>query len=102
MTVDFDYLETYAAGDMAVVAEVLGLFRQQAEGWLAGLEDPGAGWRDLVHTIKGSAKGIGANALGDLADQAERGDAAMAPQVRAALVEVLAAIEGDLSRIGGG
>ena len=29
--VDFDYLEGYAGGDQAVVDEVLGLFRQQAE-----------------------------------------------------------------------
>ena len=101
-TVDFDYLETFAAGDMAVITEVLALFRQQADGWLAELEGPGDGWRDLVHTIKGSARGIGANALGDIADQAERGDASLAPQVRAALKDVLADIEGYLTRIGGG
>jgi HPt (histidine-containing phosphotransfer) domain-containing protein len=100
--VDFDYLEGFAAGDMTVVTEVLELFRQQAEGWLAKLDAPGDGWRDLVHTIKGSAKGIGANALGEVADRAERGDAAMAPEVRAALVDALAAIEGYLTRIGGG
>jgi HPt (histidine-containing phosphotransfer) domain-containing protein len=100
--VDFDYLEGFAAGDMTVVTEVLELFRQQAEGWLAGLDAPGDGFRDLAHTIKGSAKGIGANALGDIADRAERGDASMAPEVRAGLVDALAAIEGYLTRIGGG
>ncbi len=100
--VDFEYLEGFAAGDMTVITEVLELFRQQAEGWLAGLDAPGDGFRDLVHTIKGSAKGIGANALGDVADRAERGDASMAPEVRAALTDALAAIEGYLTRIGGG
>jgi HPt (histidine-containing phosphotransfer) domain-containing protein len=100
--VDFDYLEGFAAGDMTVITEVLELFRQQAEGWLADLDAPGDGWRDLVHTIKGSAKGIGANALGEAADRAERGDPSMAPDVRAALVDALAAIEGYLTRIGGG
>jgi HPt (histidine-containing phosphotransfer) domain-containing protein len=100
--VDFDYLEGFAAGDMTVITEVLELFRQQAEGWLGGLDAPGDGFRDLAHTIKGSAKGIGANALGDIADRAERGDASMAPQVRAALTDALAAIEGYLTRIGGG
>ena len=100
--VDFDYLEGFAAGDMTVITEVLELFRQQAEGWLVGLDAPGDGWRDLVHTIKGSSKGIGANTLGDVADRAERGDASMAPEVRAALVDALAAIEGYLTRIGGG
>ncbi|WP_293908277.1 Hpt domain-containing protein, partial [Phenylobacterium sp.] len=97
---DFAYLEDFAAGDMGVIAEVLAMFREQADGWLATLDDPGDGWRDLAHLIKGSARGLGAKALGDLADRAERGDAAMAPQVRAALVETLAAIEGYLTRIG--
>ena len=87
---------------MTIVAEVLALFRQQADGWLGGLEAPDAGFRDLVHTIKGSALGIGATTLGDIADRAERGDPSMAPQVRAALSDVLADIEGYLTRIGGG
>ena len=102
MAVDFDYLESYMGGDLGVVAEVLGLFCQQADTWLIALDDPGAGWRDLAHTIKGSARGIGATALGDLADQAERGDPALAPPLRAALVEAMTDIEGYLSRIGGG
>ena len=102
MAVNFDYLEAYAGGDLEVVADVLQLFRGQAEIWLAGLDDPGAGWRDLAHTIKGSAKGIGATALGDLADAAERGDASLAPQLRAALADVVAEIEGYLGRVGGG
>jgi HPt (histidine-containing phosphotransfer) domain-containing protein len=100
--VDFDYLEGYAAGDMTVVTEVLALFRTQAEGWSTQLQAPGAGWRDLAHTIKGAARGIGANALGDIADRAERGDAGMAPQLSAALAETVAEIEGYLTRIGGG
>ena len=102
MAVDFEYLETYAGGDLEVVADVLRLFRSQAEIWLAGLDDPAAGWRDLAHAIKGSAKGIGAVALGDLADVAEQGDASLGPPLRAALVEVLAEIEGYLSRVSGG
>jgi len=100
--VDFDYLERFTAGDTQVMTEVLEIFRTQADGWLVGLDSPGDGWRDLVHLIKGSAKGIGANVLGEIADRAERADAAMAPEVRAALLDVLADIEGYLSRIGGG
>ena len=100
--VDFDYLEGFAAGDMQVVTEVLALFREHAEGWQRRLESPGEGWRDLVHTMKGSARGIGATRLGDVCDRAERGDASMAPEVGAALADVLADIEGYLSRIGGG
>ena len=100
--VDFDYLEGFAAGDMQVVTDVLGLFQGQAEGWMSRLETPDDGWRDLAHTIKGSARGIGANALGDVADRAERGDASMAPELKTALADALADIEGYLTRIGGG
>jgi hypothetical protein len=100
--VDFDYLEGFAAGDMQVVTEVLALFQQQAEGWLTRLDGPADGWRDLVHTIKGASRGIGAVTLGDVADRAERSDASMAPEVRSALKDALADIEGYLTRIGGG
>ena len=99
---DAAYLESYTAGDAQIIAEVLALFRQQADGWLARLDAPGDGWRDLAHTIKGSAKGIGAHVLGEVAGAAEFGDAAQAPRVRAALLDVLAEIEGYLSRVGGG
>lgn len=99
---EFDYLEGFAAGDMQVVTEVLALFQGQAEGWRLKLEAPGEGWRDLAHTIKGAARGIGATALGDVADKAERGDASMAPELLAALDASVADIEGYLTRIGGG
>jgi HPt (histidine-containing phosphotransfer) domain-containing protein len=95
--VDFDYLESYAGGDRQVIAEVLALFQGQAEIWAAKLADPGDGWRDLSHTIKGAARGIGAVALGEVADRAETGDPSMAPEVRDALGEVLAAIQSYVS-----
>jgi hypothetical protein len=100
--VDFDYLETFAAGDMQVVTEVLALFQGQAEMWLRKLDTPDEGWRDLAHTIKGASRGIGANALGDAADRAEKGGPHLAPELRSALNDALAAIEGYLTRIGGG
>ena len=71
--VDFGYLETYAGGDMALVEEVLGLFREQAAMWVR-LLDPAAAaeaWRDAAHTLKGSARGIGAGALADACEAAE-------------------------------
>ena len=71
--VDFGYLETYAGGDMALVEEVLGLFREQAVMWVR-LLDPaaeGEAWRDGAHTLKGSARGIGAGALAEACDAAE-------------------------------
>ena len=60
--VDFGHLEGYAAGDEALVEEVLGLFREQAALWLPLLDPASAddAWRDAAHTLKGSALGVGA------------------------------------------
>jgi HPt (histidine-containing phosphotransfer) domain-containing protein len=97
--VDFDYLETYAAGDRQVIAEVLGLFLGQARGWSAELAAPDAArWRDLAHTIKGSARGIGAGPLAEAADRGERGAPDLAADLRAALHATVADIERYLAR----
>jgi HPt (histidine-containing phosphotransfer) domain-containing protein len=71
--VDFAYLESYAAGDLELVDEVLGLFREQAALW-APMMDPGApseGWADAVHTMKGAARGVGAFQLAEACEAAE-------------------------------
>ena len=71
--VDFAYLETYAAHDVALVEEVLGLFREQAELWMPMLDPaaPGEGWRDAAHALKGSALGVGAFAFAEACSAAE-------------------------------
>jgi HPt (histidine-containing phosphotransfer) domain-containing protein len=71
--VDFAHLERYAAGDAALIEEVLGLFRHQADLWLP-LLDPGGpaeGWRDAAHALKGSALGVGAFAFAEACSEAE-------------------------------
>jgi HPt (histidine-containing phosphotransfer) domain-containing protein len=76
--VDFKHLETFAAGDQAVVDEVLGIFQEQASMWVR-LLDPkaeGEAWRDAAHTLKGSALGVGAFALADECEAAEKATAA--------------------------
>lgn len=69
--VDFAYLEDFAAGDLLVVDEVLALFREQAELWTPLLDPSNAGWRDAVHTLKGSAGGVGAFVLRTACERAE-------------------------------
>ena len=71
--VDFGHLEIYAGGDLALMEEVLGLFREQAALWVRLLEPAAAegAWRDAAHTLKGSARGIGAFALADACEAAE-------------------------------
>jgi HPt (histidine-containing phosphotransfer) domain-containing protein len=96
--VDFAYLEGFAAGDRAVVREVLELFQEQARLWASGLDANSPDWRELAHTIKGAGRGVGAFALGDACERAEAQGAGELPAVRAALAEAVAAIEAYLAR----
>jgi HPt (histidine-containing phosphotransfer) domain-containing protein len=90
--VDFGYLEGFAAGDKTVVLEVLALFREQAEAWAVGLDGADPGWRDVVHTIKGAARGVGANQLGDICAAAEAEGATGLVAVKAGLEAAVADI----------
>lgn len=89
----FDHM---TGGDRALQLEVLGLFRMQVDGWTSAFE-AGADWRAAVHTMKGSARGIGLHALAagcEAAEAAPDGDCTAAlAQVRAALDEALAVLE---------
>jgi HPt (histidine-containing phosphotransfer) domain-containing protein len=90
--VDFAYLENFAAHDAEVVRDVLTLFLQQADIWRARLGGGDAELRDLAHTIKGAARGIGARDLGDVCELAEFGGPQQIPALRAALDEAVAEI----------
>lgn len=89
----FDHM---TGADRALQLEILDLFKMQVEGWREAFAS-GAGWREAVHTMKGSARGIGLMALAEAceaaegADEASRG-AALA-RVEAALGEALVALE---------
>ncbi|MEO8113017.1 MAG: Hpt domain-containing protein [Phenylobacterium sp.] len=90
--VDFDYLEGFAARDMRVVHDVLALFRRQAEIWSKALGEEPDDWRDMVHTIKGAARGVGANTLGDVCAHCEWKGAQELALVRDALDAAVADI----------
>jgi HPt (histidine-containing phosphotransfer) domain-containing protein len=86
----FDHM---TGADRALQAEILALFRDQVAGWRAALGGDGD-WRMRVHTLKGSAQGIGLNALAAACEAAEvSGAEAALASVRAALEEALAALE---------
>lgn len=93
---DRAHFDMMTGGDRALQLEVLGLFRAQVDGWSAAF---GAcpGWRDMVHTMKGSARGIGFNALAAVCETAEYANetdmAGALANVRAALNDALAALE---------
>ena len=69
--VDFAYLEGFAHGDQGFIDEVLELFREQAEIWRQMIDPEAEGWRDAVHALKGSARGVGAFRLGEICELAE-------------------------------
>lgn len=98
MTVlDRAHFDHMTGADRALQNEVLGLFRAQAQGW-ADACNGGEGWRAAVHTLKGSARGIGLMALAAACETAETASgeesAAALAALRAALAEALAALEG--------
>ena len=95
--VDLNHLDRYTGGDHAINAEILSLFETSCGQILAQLRtlavagDPGGhskAWHQAAHTLKGAARGIGAFALGDAAEEAEK--KGLAPVTA---IEAVAAIE---------
>lgn len=75
--VDLDHLARYTGGDRAIDAEILHLFDSQCMEMVVALETLASEggdakrWRELTHTLKGAARGIGAFPLADAAAAAE-------------------------------
>jgi HPt (histidine-containing phosphotransfer) domain-containing protein len=71
--VDLVHLARYTLGNRALEREVLELFRTQSRLYLTRLKGAGneKAWRDAAHTIKGSARGIGAWRVAKRAESAE-------------------------------
>jgi HPt (histidine-containing phosphotransfer) domain-containing protein len=91
---DRAHFEHMTGDDPALQAEIVALFRSQVGEWNAGLA--GADWRDAVHKLKGSARGIGLDVLASACEAAERAGPQDAPstlsRVRAALEEALSVL----------
>lgn len=71
--VDLAHLRRMTMDDPALMSEVLTLFREQGDVWkkLLDPEITTPDWMVGAHTIKGSARGIGAWELGEICNQAE-------------------------------
>lgn len=100
---DLVHLAKYTLGDRGLESELLGLFRAQASIYVARLEEVATGgeWKDAAHSLKGSARGLGAWALGDLAETAEAlayddagARATAIHRIRAAILKVNVFIDG--------
>ena len=71
--VDLVHLARYTLGNRSLEREVLGLFQTQSEIYLQCLKEAekDKDWTDAEHTIKGSARGIGAWHVAKSAEAAE-------------------------------
>lgn len=71
--VDLDHLRRYTLGDRALEMEVLQLFADQAPVTLADLRASrdDSSWRNAAHSLKGSARAVGAWRVAQYAQAAE-------------------------------
>lgn len=99
--IDVGHLNRQTMGDRSLEREVLELFRRQARILLFrfdALTNPSER-ADVAHTLKGSARGVGANRVAFAADELERAASAGEPTGRAlaelaeSVAEVTSAIE---------
>lgn len=70
--IDLEHLARYTGGDRAINAEVMRLFDMQATELVARLQSildarDAKSWKEVTHTLKGAARGIGAFPMGDAA-----------------------------------
>ena len=86
--IDVDHLEKYVNGDDELRDEVLELYVERASylgGRLEAAQTDEA-WKDAAHALKGTARGVGAWALGDLCQDAEKLLSAQNAERRAAII----------------
>ena len=97
--IDLAHLARYTGGDKALNTEILRLFNGQL-GTMVGelltvLEQRDARkWRQVTHTIKGAARGVGAFAVGEAAAAAEPIDPALYKDRAIEVIETLR-VEGE-------
>ena len=72
--IDFEHLRRYTLGDRGFELEILGLFAEQLPITIGALEHATTDkdWGMAAHTLKGSARAVGAWPLAALAEDAER------------------------------
>jgi HPt (histidine-containing phosphotransfer) domain-containing protein len=92
--VDLVHLSRYTLGDREIECEVLGLFANQAAIYLDRLAQAAddAEWREAAHSLKGSAKAVGAWRTAEAAERAEAAAGLSTLERAARLAEIEAAL----------
>jgi HPt (histidine-containing phosphotransfer) domain-containing protein len=102
--IDMDHLKRMTLGDESLEREVLAMFSAQSVSLIGALAVLPAEARELVHTLKGSARAVGAFAVADAAADLEAaltnsGDPAEAlAELKDAVAQARAAIDALLRR----
>ena len=97
--VDLSHLARYTGGDKVLNSEILRLFDGQVSAMVGQLQAileqcDAKKWREVTHTIKGAARGVGAFSMGDAAANAEPVDPIANPGGARDAIQALR-IEGD-------
>ncbi len=73
VAVDMEHLNQYTNGDLELEQEIFGLFREQIQIWLKMLkvDADNEEWAAAAHSLKGSARGLGAHKLASACEAAE-------------------------------
>lgn len=91
--IDLEHLARYTGGEKGLNGEVLRLFDDQLTRLVDELNAlvvsrDSKRWREVAHSIKGAARGVGAFAMGDLAASAEPINPADAPAAKEAIAKL--------------
>lgn len=73
-SIDYEHLARYTGGDAALEAEVFSLFQNQVQSWMRLMTPDAADedWSAAAHSLKGSARGVGAMRLAEICARAEK------------------------------
>jgi len=91
--IDLAHLARYTGGEKAMNAEILKLFDHQIAEMVGQLRAVLAArdarrWKEITHTIKGAARGVGAFSFGEAAAAAEPVDPGNAERANAAILRL--------------
>ncbi|HEX4636718.1 MAG TPA: Hpt domain-containing protein [Rhizomicrobium sp.] len=97
--IDMSHLARYTGGDRTLNTEILRLFNGQLSSMVDQLltvlqQRDVRKWREVTHTIKGAARGVGAFAVGEAAAAAEPIDPATSQDRAIQVIEALR-VEGE-------
>ena len=97
--IDMHHLARYTGGDRTLNTEILRLFNGQLSTMVDQLltvlaERDVRKWREVTHTLKGAARGVGAFAVGEAAAAAEPIDPAQSQDRAIQVIETLR-VEGE-------